>query len=291
MVRFKTFDVINYSFLIVLSASIIIPFLYLISRSLMSHEDILLHGYTLFPKHVVFSSYKYLLFESTFLYRGFANTFFITIVGTFCCLLFTSSLAYGLSKKYLPYRNIFTLLLIITMFFGGGLIPSYLLVTSLGLKNSLWAIIVPALISPWYMFLMRNFFMEIPGEVEESARMDGANDFMILFRIILPMSMPALATIGLFYAVEFWNTWFSSSIYLNSTDKWPVQLILKQMLTMLELNDLDANASQSADSISSLSKDGVKAAAIIITSLPIICVYPFIQKYFVKGLMVGSVKG
>ncbi|MBO9608037.1 MAG: carbohydrate ABC transporter permease [Paenibacillaceae bacterium] len=289
MVSKKWFDVFNIGFLVLLCGTIIVPFLMMISQSLMSNEDIARYGYTLLPKNIVFYSYKYLLVDNTFIYRGFAVSVFVTVIGTLCNLLFTCSLAYALSKKYLPWRNGMTIYVLITMFFSGGLIPAYLLVINLGMKDSLWALIIPGLISPWYMFLMRNFFMEIPREVEESAYIDGANDIVVLSRIIIPMSLPSMATIGLFYAVSHWNSWFSAAIYLNSHGKWPLQLMLREMITSFDMGAGDQ--SQALEWMRLIPKEGVKAAAILIVSLPIICVYPFLQKYFVKGMTVGSLKG
>jgi putative aldouronate transport system permease protein len=289
MVRLKLFDYVNAAFLIVVCCSIIAPFLFVISQSLMSNEDIMRNGVTFFPQHVVFDSYVYLLTGSSKVYRAFGNSLFITFFGTFFSLLFTGSIAYALSKKYLPYRNVVTAVLLASMFFGGGLIPSYLLVTALGLKNSLWAVMIPSFLNVWYAFLLRNFFMEIPQEVEESARIDGANDVIIFARIALPMSMPAIATIGLFYAVGFWNSWFSASIYLSDPSKWPLQLLLKSMLLSFDPNM--SGVAESLGLLATLSKDSVRAAMIMITTVPILLVYPFLQRYFVKGMIVGSVKG
>lgn len=289
MVRLKLFDYVNVAFLIVVCCSIIAPFLFVISQSLMSNEDIMRNGVTFFPKHIVFDSYVYLLAGSSRVYRAFGNSLFITFFGTFFSLLFTGSIAYALSKKYLPYRTVVTAVLLASMFFGGGLIPSYLLITALGLKNSLWAIMIPSFLNVWYAFLLRNFFMEIPQEVEESARIDGANDMVIFARIALPMSMPAIATIGLFYAVGYWNSWFSASIYLSDQSKWPLQLLLKSMLLSFDPNM--SGVSESLGLLAVLSKDSVRAAMIMITTVPILLVYPFIQRYFVKGMIVGSVKG
>ncbi|MBP1997005.1 carbohydrate ABC transporter permease [Paenibacillus eucommiae] len=289
--RINGFNLINGTLLSLMSLLFIIPFIFLINQSFMSNEAILKYGYTLFPREIALYSYKYLLVENVFIYKGLAISVLVTLVGTFFCLLFTCTMAYGLSKKYLPYRSVLTMAVLITMFFSGGLIPSYLLVTNIGLRDSLWALILPALISPWYMFLMRNFFMDIPQEVEESAQMDGANEIGILIKIIVPMSLPSMATIGLFYAVGHWNSWFSAAIYLSTQDKWPLQLILRGMLANLDLAALGKNPAMAFEWMKNMPKEGVKAAATLLTALPIVCVYPFIQKYFVKGMLVGSVKG
>lgn len=289
--RVDWFNLINVTLLSLMSLLFIIPFVFLINQSFMSNEGILKYGYTLFPREIAFYSYKYLLVDNVFIYKGLAISVLVTLAGTFFCLLFTCTLAYGLSKKYLPYRGVLTVAVLATMFFSGGLIPSYLLVTNIGLRDSLWALILPGLISPWYMFLMRNFFMDIPQEVEESAQMDGANEVGILLKIIIPMSLPSMATIGLFYAVGHWNSWFSAAIFINTQDKWPLQLILRGMLANLDLAALGKNPAMVSEWMKNMPKEGVKAAATLLTALPIVCVYPFIQKYFVKGMMVGSVKG
>lgn len=289
--KINWFSWINSTLLILMSLLFIIPFIFLINQSFMSNEAILKYGYTLIPRDIALYSYKYLLVDNIFIYKGLAVSMLITTTGTFFCLVFTCAMAYGLSKKYLPYRNFLTLVVLVTMFFSGGLIPSYLLVTNLGLRDSYWALILPALISPWYMLLMRNFFMEIPQEVEESAQIDGANEVGVLMRIIIPMSLPTMATIGLFYAVGHWNNWFSAAIFISSQDKWPLQLILRGMLANLDLAALGKNPALTSEWMKNMPKEGVKAAATLLTTLPIICVYPFIQKYFVKGMMVGSIKG
>jgi len=165
-----------------------------------------------------------------------------------------------------------------------------LLVVNIGLRDSLWALILPALVNPWNMFLMRNFFMQVPHELEESAQLDGANEFRILWSIVLPISVPSIATIGLFYMVGHWNSWFSAAIFLNSPGKWPLQLVLKNIISNLDFA-LMGGPQNALDRMVKLSRESVKAAAILITSLPIICVYPFIQKHFVKGILVGSLKG
>lgn len=290
MVKVKAFDLINGALLILISLLFIIPFIVLINQSLMSNDAIMRYGYTLIPKEIVFYAYHFLLVENSFIYKGLLISIIVAVAGTLLCLLFTCCLAYGLSKKYLPHRKAITLIVLITMFFSGGLIPHYLLVINLGLRDSLWSLILPGLVSPWYMFLMRNFFMEIPQEVEESAQIDGANELRILWKIVIPMSIPTIATIGLFYMVGHWNSWFSASIFLNSQAKWPLQLILKGIITSLDFAQ-NGDSSQALDRMIKMPRESVKAAATLITALPIICVYPFIQKYFVKGLLVGSVKG
>lgn len=284
MRKYYTFDIFNMIFLGLLSITFVIPFIFVINHSIMNNDDIIMYGFTIFPKSINLDAYRYLLFESSFVLRGYSVSIFVTVVGTLLNLVFTSLLAYGLSKKFLPYRNVFNFLIFFTMLFGGGLIPTFILVISMGMVDSLWALIIPALVSPWNMFILRNFFSKIPESLEESAVVDGAGYLTILIRIVLPLSLPALATIGLFYAVAHWNSWFAASIYINQPKLWPLQLVLRNIVNTLDYEMLDP------DVLRNMPKESTKAATTILTALPIICLYPFIQKYFVTGLMIGAVK-
>ncbi|WP_159888456.1 carbohydrate ABC transporter permease [Paenibacillus puerhi] len=286
--KIEMFDIVNYSVLSLFSLAIIIPFIFIINQSVMRNEDILTYGYTLIPKSISFSAYHYLLVENSAMLRAFLVSVGVTGFGTFLNVLVTSMFAYGLSKKNLPYRNFFTILLFITMLFNGGLIPKYLLISSIGLKDTYLALILPGLMSAWNTLILRNFFSAIPDSLIESAHLDGANEYKIFSSIILPLSKAALATIGLFYAVAHWNNWFNAAIFITDKNKWPMQLLLKEMLDAIHV----AASSGAVDSIANtLPTESVKAAAIIITTFPIVMVYPFVQKYFVKGVMIGSVKG
>ncbi len=283
------FDIFNIMFLLLVTIIIIVPIIFIINQSFMTTEGITKYGYVLIPRQLDFSTYRFLLQPKFNILTGFQVSIFVTLVGTFLNLIFTSTLAYGLSKKYLPYRTQITMYVFITMLFGGGLLPTYILVTSLGMRNSLWALIIPGLVSSWNMLIMRNFFMAIPESLEESARIDGANDATILTRIILPVSLPVIATIGLFYAVGHWNSWFPAAIYIRDPNKKPLQLILRDLVLIHGIN-LDASL-YGRDDIEVPPTESFKAAVIVVTTLPIIFVYPFIQKYFVKGVMIGSIKG
>ena len=193
--------------------------------------------------------------------------------------------AYPLSRKYLPHRNFYTMFIVVTMFFGGGLIPSYLLIKSLGLIDSRWVLIIPGLISTFSLLILRNFFMGIPEELEDSAKIDGANDMRILFGIIIPLSKPVLATLALWAAVSHWNAWFDALLYLQDQSKVVLQLFLRRLVISAEGDPmLQANPQQEAP-------ETLKAAVIMFTALPILVVYPFLQRYFVKGILVGSLKG
>jgi abc transporter, permease protein len=286
--KYELFDVINICILILVSIIILLPIMTIISQSLMSNEDIMKYGYTLLPKKISLESYKYLLLKNSAMRHGFIVSVGVTVIGTFSSLLVTSMYAYGLSKKDLPFRGFFTICVLITMIFSGGLIPRYLVVTSLGLKNNYLSLILPVLMVAWNTLILRNFFQAIPNELFEAARIDGADEMRLFFKVALPLSKSAIATIGLFYAVKYWNAWFDASIFLSDKTKWPMQLLLKEIMNSLQI----AASSGAVDSIAStLPTESIKAAAIVITALPIVLVYPFIQKYFVRGVMVGSVKG
>lgn len=284
--KFGWFDILNTIFLVLLCIVIIGPFMLVVLQSLMTKSEIVLKGFTFFPKQLTLAAYDYLFATNTMLINGYKISIFITIMGTVLSLFFTSTYAYVISKNYMPYKNILTLLAFITMLFSGGLVPTYILIVGLKLTNSVWSLILPVLISPWYMFIMRNFFMNIPSDIEEAAVIDGANDIRIWAQIVLPLSLPAIATIGLFYAVSIWNSWVTASIYITDINKQPLQLILRRMITEGTLEEQFGD-----ESFQFVISQNIKAAAIMITSIPIIMVYPFIQKYFVKGVLVGAVKG
>jgi putative aldouronate transport system permease protein len=247
-------------------------------------------GLSLIPTEITFEGYAR-VFRNQFIIAGFKNTIVRVILGSALTITATIMTAYPLSKKYFPNRNFWTGFVIFTMFFSGGLIPSYILVRSLGLMNTVWALTIPGLISTYSMIIMRNFFMSIPVEMEESARIDGANDFSILVRIIVPVSGPIIATVLLWTMVGHWNAWFDSLIYISSPLKHVVMQILRRIVmegTVMLMEQ--TNFSQATDTYS-VNLDALKAATTMVVSLPIILVYPFLQKYFVKGIMIGSLKG
>lgn len=198
----------------------------------------------------------------------------------------TSFMAYALSRKYLHGRKFFNFIIVFTMLFSGGMIPSFILIKSLGLIDSLWALILPSIVSAYNMIIMRNFFQGIPDSLEESAKMDGCTDWGVFLRFILPLSLPSIATISLFYAVEYWNTYQPALLYINDSSKWPIQVLLRQIVIVSSGMNADASTVDIVPPAQS-----VKMAVIIIATLPMLIIYPFIQKYFVKGAMVGSVKG
>jgi putative aldouronate transport system permease protein len=284
----KVFYAILYFFMILVCFAFVYPFLYLLSSSLSSTSII---NANLIPGNPTLNAYRR-VFSNSHIWNGFKNTIFRVILGTSLTMFFTITTAYPLAKRYFPNRAFWTGLLVFTMFFSGGLIPSYILVRSLGMYNTIWALVLPGLISTYNMIIMRNFFMSIPSELEESARIDGAGEFRILFRIVVPVSGPILATVALWTIVGHWNAWFDSMIYITTANRQVLQHILRQIvlegtMQVIEMNNYAATIDASAN----VSTDAVKAATIMVATIPILLVYPFLQKYFVKGVMVGSLKG
>ncbi|RAV09512.1 carbohydrate ABC transporter permease [Paenibacillus contaminans] len=286
----KAFQIFNYTFLTVLSLLFIIPFIVIVSTSLVSENELIRRGsFILIPEKFDISAYKALLSEGSQLYRAYGVTIMRVLTGTLLNLLFTSMMAYGLSRKTLPGRNFFITLVFVTMLFSGGLIPSYLLLKFLHLTDTFWVMIIPGLISAWNLFIMKNFFSQIPDGLIESATIDGASPLKILILVVFPLSLPTFATIGLFYAVAHWNAWFDATIYINDANLMPVQVLMRRIVLTMTSQDLSAEILGSLESRPT--PQSLRGAMIIVTTLPIVCVYPFLQKHFVKGVMVGSIKG
>jgi putative aldouronate transport system permease protein len=278
-----------YLMLIIFSVYCLIPFITVISSSFSSESAVLKNGYGLLPQDFSLSAYK-LIFRDDTIYRAYGVTAFTTIVGTTLAMIVTCALAYPLSVKTLKYRNGVNFYVYFTMLFHGGLVANYLLISKyLGMKDSIWVLIIPALVSPWNMFLMRNFFKSIDDSIAESAKIDGANDIYILFRIILPISLPAIATVGLFYAIAFWNKWFEAMLYISKEDLFPLQYLIMRIMNNAEFaNELSSKINLPNYVVPTYT---TRLATTVVTIGPIIFLYPFLQKYFVKGLMVGAVKG
>ncbi|SDD07012.1 putative aldouronate transport system permease protein [Paenibacillus sp. UNCCL117] len=267
----------------------LLPFWSVVASSFASEASILRDGYTFWPKEFSLEAYK-LIFADNTIYKAYGVTTFVTLVGTALSMLLTSALAYALSVKSVKYRNHIAFYVYFTMLFQGGLVASYLLISKyLGMKDTIWVLIVPSMISAWNMFLLRNFFASIDESIAESAKIDGANDGYILFRIILPISMPAIATIGLFYALSYWNKWFDAVLYINDKDLYPLQYLIQRIMTNLDyINTISAEVTIPNFIAPAMT---VRLATTVVTIGPIVLLYPFLQKYFVKGLMVGAVKG
>jgi putative aldouronate transport system permease protein len=285
---------VSHFFLIILSVGSIIPLIILLSSSFSSEASILKEGYSFLPKEFSFAAYEYLLTNSASILRAYGITVFVTVFGTIVSLAMTALLAYGLSRRDLPYRNVFAFIVFFTLLFNGGLVPTYLVYTQVfDIKNTIWALIVPGLLMNGFnVLLMRTFFINsIPEPVIESARMDGAGEFRTFFSIILPLSLPILATIGLLQTIFYWNDWFNGLIYITEPSLFSIQNILNRMLSDIQFlasSNLGTNTSAAAAQIPTTA---VRMAIAVIGFLPILIAYPFFQKYLVKGIALGSVKG
>lgn len=286
----RVFGIVNGTVMVLLAATFLVPFLVVLSTSFVSEAELMRRGaFVLIPEEPTLLSYQVLLGAGSSIYRGYMISILRVVVGTFLNLAFTGTMAYGLSKRSLPGRNTITSLVFITMIFSGGLIPNFLLYQGLGITDTFWVMILPGLISPWNMFLMRNFFMQIPESLEEAAVIDGATPLKIFMQIMLPLSKPALATIGMFYAVGHWNAWFDASVFINNDKLYPIQVIMRNIV--IAMSATDVNNEMLVNVTVKPPSGALKAAAIIVATLPILCIYPFLQRFFVKGLIVGSVKG
>jgi putative aldouronate transport system permease protein len=281
----RLFDIFNYSFLLIFSIACALPFLYVLAVSFTSPAEVARGGIILFPKEWSLASYRY-IFSTNTLIRSLMVSIYITVVGTFINLLFTSLMAYPLSKTHIRGRQFILLAVLFTMLFGGGLIPTYFVVKALGLTNTLWALMIPSAISAFNLIVLKNFFQQIPDGLEDSAKIDGCSDLGVLFRIVLPLSMPAMATFALFYAVSHWNQFFSAVMYINDNSKWPIQVLLREIVILAQSRIGDASIDDTE--IQPLT---IRMAVIVFATVPILFVYPFLQKHFTKGVLLGSVKG
>jgi putative aldouronate transport system permease protein len=286
----KVFTVFNHVFFVLLGLTTIFPFLNLIAKSFSSEAAVISGSVSLWPVDFQTGTYKYVVQNSMFL-NAFKVSLTITICGTLLSLFMTTLAAYPLSKPRLRGRKWFILMYIFTMLFSGGLIPTYLLMQHLHLIDKLPVLFLPAMVNVYNMLIIKNFFESLPDSLEESAKLDGASNMTILWRIMLPLSMPVLATIALFFAVQFWNDYFASLIYINSAHLKPLQLYLKELFVSSSDTFLRAGQDINIDAAMNVSPQAIQAASIILATLPILLVYPFLQKYFVKGVLVGSVKG
>lgn len=288
----SAFQLINYLFLSVFSLLTLYPFLNMVAVSFSSASPVRLGKVFFYPIDFQIRSYTYMLSHSMF-WRAFGFTALLTAVYIVISVLFTSIIAYPISKKDFKLKKAITVMIVITMFFQGGLIPEFILNKALGLYDTMWVLIIPGAVSTWSLLILRNFFMTIPDSIEESALIDGANELQILLRIVIPISLPIMATITLWYAVSEWNTFYQCIIFTTKSELRTLQVILRSLLMGDEqLNGLLSDTQTNRDRQNLLmTPQSVKAVAIVLTTLPIMFVYPFLQKYFVKGIIVGSLKG
>ncbi|MGN7764377.1 MULTISPECIES: carbohydrate ABC transporter permease [Paenibacillus] len=281
---FDVFNILLITFVVILC---LMPFIHIIAISLSSSRPIMAGLVSFFPREISFEAYTQ-VFSDMSMIRSLGFTIFLTILATALSMAMTIAVAYSLSKRDLRGRKWFMLIIVVTMFFSGGLIPDYILVRNLHLLDTVWALVLPGLISPFYMIILISFLNGIPKSLEEAAEIDGTTHLGTLFRIILPLSLPALATLSLFYAVGRWNGFQDALMYINNTDLYPLQLKLYQMIQNNQVSDL---MQQEGLGMNKLMPESLKAASVIFTTLPILIVYPFLQRYFISGMMVGAVKG
>ncbi|KRE98520.1 ABC transporter permease [Paenibacillus sp. Soil766] len=281
----RIFDLINCALLLIIALVCVLPFVYVLAVSFTSPSEVARGGMILWPKEWSLASYRY-IFSTNTLFRSMLVSIYITVVGTLINLLFTALMAYPLAKANLRGRQFILLAVLFTMLFGGGMIPTYFVVKSLHLTNTLWSLMIPSAISAFNLIVLKNFFQQIPDGLEDSARIDGCNDVSVLFRIVLPLSLPAMATFGLFYAVGHWNQFFNAILYINDNTKWPIQVLLREIV-ILASSSIGDNTIDTTE-IQPLT---IRMAVIVFATIPILLVYPFLQKHFAKGVMLGSVKG
>ena len=282
----RVFDGVNVLFLLLIAFITLYPMYYILIVSISSGEYIVRGMVNFVPKGITWEAYK-MVFQNKDIWNSYTNTLLYTGVGTLINIVLTSMCAFPLSRPDFFGRSFFTFIIVLTMFISGGMIPLYLVINQLNLINTIWAIVLPPAISTYNMIIMRTFFNSIPMSLQESAYLDGANDLQILFKIILPLSKPILATLTLFYMVQHWNSYFSAMLYLNSKAKYPVQIILRDIVVAGEFSEQAGDISQNINIIAT----NYKYAVIIISVVPILMVYPLLQKHFAKGVMIGAVKG
>ncbi|TXK84551.1 carbohydrate ABC transporter permease [Paenibacillus sp. N3.4] len=280
----RLFDWTNVAILLLVSAVMLIPFMYIIVISFATEQEVLSKSFLVFPTKFSLAGYRYIL-STPILLRSLTVTIGVTVIGTLVNLLLTVLMAYPLARKDLYGRRPVMLMVIFTMVFSAGIVPTFLIVKALHLTNTYWALIIPSAISAFNMIIIKNFFQQLPDGLEESAKIDGCNDLGILFRIVIPLSLPAIATFSLFYAVTHWNTFLSAILYINDSKKWPIQVLLRQIVILSEKGLADMSEAPPPPS------KIINMAVIVFSTVPILSVYPFLQKHFAKGVLLGSVKG
>ena len=282
--KIQGLDIIIFAILFVYTLLIIFPFWNAFVISISSEADYLHSDFLLWPHELDLTSYQR-VFTNRTLWSGFGITMILLIGGTLYQLFFTVITGYALSRKNWTGKNLVMNMILVTMFFGGGMVPYYYLIRDLGMMNTIWVMIIPGAIDTFNMLLMRNYFASLPTEMEESAKIDGANDVVIFAKIFLPLSLPMLATIGLFFAVGNWNSWYNAMLFIpDRSEIWPLQMVLRNMISKVSSNMDDPNGRETFS-------QGLTMASIFFTIVPMMCFYPFLQRFFVKGIVVGAIKG
>lgn len=284
----KVFEYVNLALLILICLLILYPLIYIISQSFSSPQDVYFGKVIFFPKHLSVKAYKY-VFDKSEIWRGYLNTVIYTVIGTVMSMVLLFTAAFALSRKNLVFRRFFMTLFVIPMYFSGGIIPLYILIDSLGIMNTMWSFILPSLLSSYYIILVRTYMSSsIPFELQESAMIDGANDMRIFATIVLPLCKPIVAVMMLFSIVGYWNSYFNALIFISDESKFPLQLVLQQILLQ---SDTLGGVTDVSNAEYAMMSEAIKYSSIVVSTLPILLAYPFFSKYFEKGLVLGGLKG
>lgn len=280
-------------FVIAFALICLYPFLLVVGGSFMASSEVVNTGFRIIPKEPTLASYQILLGNGALIFRAYRITIFVTVFGTCTSILVNAMMGYVLSRRHLPGRRILNLYVLLTMLFNGGMVSWYLICTQyLHLKDTIWALILPSVVNAWYIYLIRNYFAGVPEELWESAKLDGAGEFTIFAKIYMPLATPVIATVVLFAALGYWNDWWLGLMLIDDNNMQPLQMLLRTMVSNIQfLQTMSQQNSQVQQLMASVPGDGVKMAMVVVTTGPIILLYPFVQKYFMKGIMVGAVKG
>ena len=282
----RIFDVFNFIFLGLIGVVTVVPFLYIVAGSFATESELATRPFFIIPETITIDAYRY-IFSTDSVIRSLGVSIFVTVVGTLISMVLTLTMAYPLSRKNMVGRNFILNLVLFSMLFSGGMIPTYLLVKNLGLLDSLWSLILPLAINPFNLIIVKTFFQELPKELEDASKMDGCSELQTFWKVMLPLSKPVIATFTLFYAVFYWNDFFQALLYLTDTTKWPIQLLLQQLVMVANVGLGDMQEALLYEP----PEESIKLAVIVVATIPILVFYPFLQKHFAKGVMLGSVKG
>lgn len=282
----RIFDFFNHIFLLLIAIVTVVPFIYIVAGSFATEAELAIRPFFLFPEEITTNAYRY-IFSTDAVIRSLGVSILVTVIGTIVSMILTLTMAYPLSRKTMIGRNLILNLVLFSMLFSGGMIPTFILVRSLGLLDSIWALILPLAINPFNLIIVKTFFQELPKELEDASKIDGCSEFQTFWRVMLPLSKPVIATFTLFYAVFYWNDFFQALLYLKDTTKWPIQLLLQQLVMVANVGIGDIAEA----SLYEPPEESIKLAVIVIATVPILLFYPFLQKHFAKGVMLGSVKG
>jgi len=289
--RFTPGLIAVYCFVGLFAVMCLYPFLLVISGSFTSKQEATLYGFSLIPRSLTTAAYDVLFANIRSIATGYQVTVFVSAVGTILSLLVNSMMGFVTSRKQMKFRKFLNFYVLFTMLFNGGMVSWYIICGIIGIKNSLWALIVPMLCGPWYIFLFRNYFFSVPDALYESAKIDGAGDIRTFYQIYIRLATPVIATVGLFTALGYWNDWWHGLMLIENSNLWPLQMLLRTVISNLQFLQTMESSVQVQKMMATIPSDSVRMALVIITTGPIMLLYPFVQRYFVKGIMVGAVKG